>query len=290
MNNFNKNNPKAKILCGVTLAEHQQELLRKKIATLKSIAGRNPCLAVVLAGENPASLIYVDAKQKACKKANIESKVIRLPSSIQQDALIKIIRDLNHDQTVDGILIQMPLPEGLNANDLLDVLDPAKDVDGLTPYNLGLLMSKRPSFIPCTPLGCMDLIRQAIDPAGKRAVVLGRSLLVGRPMALLLDSANATVTMVHSTSQNQQSICREADILVVAVGKPGLVTKDYIKPGAVVIDVGITRCEGKIHGDVHEPVSEVAGWLTPVPGGVGPMTITKLLSNTVQAFERKYAH
>jgi methylenetetrahydrofolate dehydrogenase (NADP+)/methenyltetrahydrofolate cyclohydrolase len=285
---FNTNSSIAKTLCGTTLAEHQQALLCERIKSLKQKTSKPPCLAVVLVGENPSSLIYVDAKQKACQKVGIESRVLNFPSNTAQETLIKTIQNLNNDATVDGILIQMPLPEGLNANVLLDALSPEKDVDGLTPHNLGLLMSRRPSFIPCTPLGCIDLIKQVINPEGKRAVVLGRSLLVGRPMALLLEAENATVAMVHSKSQDVPAICREADIIVAAVGKPGLITADYIKPGSVVIDVGITRHEGKICGDVHESVNAVAGWLTPVPGGVGPMTITKLLSNTVLAFERNH--
>jgi len=288
VSNFNTNSSIAKTLCGTTLAEHQQALLCERIKSLKQKTSKPPCLAVVLVGENPSSLIYVDAKQKACQKVGIESRVLNFPSNTAQETLIKTIQNLNNDATVDGILIQMPLPEGLNANVLLDALSPEKDVDGLTPHNLGLLMSRRPSFIPCTPLGCIDLIKQVINPEGKRAVVLGRSLLVGRPMALLLEAENATVAMVHSKSQDVPAICREADIIVAAVGKPGLITADYIKPGSVVIDVGITRHEGKICGDVHESVNAVAGWLTPVPGGVGPMTITKLLSNTVLAFERNH--
>ncbi|MCE2716496.1 MAG: bifunctional methylenetetrahydrofolate dehydrogenase/methenyltetrahydrofolate cyclohydrolase FolD [Pseudomonadota bacterium] len=288
MSNFNTNSSIAKTLCGTTLAEHQQALLCERIKSLKQKTSKPPCLAVVFVGENPSSLIYVDAKQKACQKVGIESRVLNFPSNTAQETLIKTIQNLNNDATVDGILIQMPLPEGLNANVLLDALSPEKDVDGLTPHNLGLLMSRRPSFIPCTPLGCIDLIKQVINPEGKRAVVLGRSLLVGRPMALLLEAENATVAMVHSKSQDVPAICREADIIVAAVGKPGLITADYIKPGSVVIDVGITRHEGKICGDVHESVNAVAGWLTPVPGGVGPMTITKLLSNTVLAFERNH--
>lgn len=288
MVNFN-NSSVTKILCGTSLANHQQVLLLKKVAHITKKVGRSPCLAVLLVGENPSSVIYVDAKKKACQKIGIESRILKFPLSVSQDTLIKAVLDLNHDHEVDGILMQMPLPQHLEAATLLDAVDPTKDVDGLTPHNLGLLVSGRPAFVPCTPLGCMDLIKQVIDPAGKKAVVLGRSILVGRPMALLLEAANATVTTVHSASQNVQSVCREADIVVAAIGKPKFITKDYIKPGAIVIDVGITRCEGKIQGDVHESVHSVAGWLTPVPGGVGPMTITKLLSNTIQSFEQKYA-
>ncbi len=287
MDEFNTNQI-AKILCGSTFALTQQVLIAEKAKKIKLTMGRAPCLVVVLVGQHPSSLVYVAAKQKACEKVGIESRVLRLEHNITQIKLQLVLEKLNNDSSVDGILIQLPLPQGLDASALLDILNPAKDVDGLTPYNLGLLMSGRPAFIPCTPLGCMDLISQTISPAGKRAVVLGRSILVGRPMALLLEAANATVTVLHSKSQNTQAICREADIVVAAIGKPGFVTADFIKPGAVVIDVGITRYHDKLLGDVHESVATVASWLTPVPGGVGPMTITKLLSNTLLAFEKKH--
>ncbi len=282
MIDFNTNQT-AKILCGTTLAASKQVLVEQTVKQFQSTSGRAPCLAVILVGEHPSSLVYVAAKQKACNKVGIESRVLKFAHDITQAKLHEALEALNNDPSVDGILIQLPLPKGLNANSLLDALNPAKDVDGLTPHNLGLLMSRRPAFIPCTPLGCMDLINQVINPAGKNAVVFGRSLLVGRPMALLLEAANATVTMVHSQSTDVKTICREADIIVAAIGKPHFITVDYIKPGAVVIDVGMTRYENKLLGDVHPSVANVAGWLTPVPFGVGPMTITKLLSNTVLA-------
>lgn len=281
MSNFN--NQTAKILWGTPVADAQQVLVAQDVKKIQIARGRAPCLAVVLVGDHPASVVYVAAKQKACEKVGIESRVVRLPDTITQSKLLEQLIQLNKDPSVDGILIQLPLPKGLEVSVLLDALNPAKDVDGLTPYNLGLLFSHRPAFIPCTPLGCMDLITQVIDPTSKNAVVFGCSTLVGRPMAILLEQANATVTMVHSYSTNVKVLSREADIVVVAIGKPGFVTADYIKPGAVVIDVGITRYQGRLFGDVHESVKDVASWLTPVPGGVGPMTITKLLSNTVQA-------
>lgn len=282
MIDFNTNQT-AKILCGTTLAASQQVLVEQTVKQFQLTSGRAPCLAVILVGEHPSSLVYVAAKQKACNKVGIESRVLKFAHDITQAKLHEALEELNNDPSVDGILIQLPLPKGLNANSLLDALNPAKDVDGLTPHNLGLLISRRPAFIPCTPLGCMDLINQVINPAGKNAVVFGRSLLVGRPMALLLEAANATVTMVHSQSTDVKTICREADIIVAAIGNPHFITVDYIKPGAVVIDVGMTRYENKLLGDVHPSVANVAGWLTPVPFGVGPMTITKLLSNTVLA-------
>ena len=283
MNNFNTQT--AKILWGTPLADAQQVLIAQAALKVHVTRGRAPCLAVILVGEHPASLVYVGAKQRACEKVGIESRVEFLPDTISQAKLLNHLMQLNNDPSVDGILIQLPLPKGLDVNALLDVLNPAKDVDGLTPNNLGLLFSHRPVFIPCTPLGCMDLITQVINPESKNAVVFGCSTLVGRPMAILLEQANATVTMVHSYSTNVKVLSREADIVVVAIGEPGFVTADYIKPGAVVIDVGITRYEERLLGDVHESVKGVASWLTPVPGGVGPMTITKLLSNTVMAVQ-----
>lgn len=283
MSNFNTDNS-AKILSGKEVSPSDLLKISQKIAHVKKLGSRPPCLAVVLVGDRPESLIYVNAKQKACKKAGIDSRVLHLAKDVSQKKLIETIIELNKDASVDGVLIQLPLPAGFNTDSVLDILSPLKDVDGLTPHNLGLLLSKRPAFVPCTPLGCMDLIRHSgIDISGKHAVVLGRSILVGRPMAILLEQANATVSIVHSASQNVQRLCKTADIIVAAIGKPGYVTSDFLKEGAVVIDVGITRIKDKLYGDVHESAIDVAGWLTPVPGGVGPMTITKLLGNTVKA-------
>lgn len=280
----NKTDSFAKILCGRTLAYQQQ--LQISIDVQEHIAKGHsaPCLAVILVGDNPASSVYVAAKQKACAKVGIISNVLRFSQNVSQDELILEILRLNKDFYINGVLIQLPLPQGLDSNSLLEALDPKKDVDGLTPYNLGRLVSNRQNFVPCTPLGCMDLINSIFpDVSGKKAVIFGRSLLIGRPMALLLEQANATVTVVHSMSKDIKEFSKAADIAVAAIGRPGFITADYIKPGAVVIDVGITRVEGKLLGDVHDSVRGVAGWLTPVPGGVGPMTITKLLHNTVKA-------
>jgi methylenetetrahydrofolate dehydrogenase (NADP+) / methenyltetrahydrofolate cyclohydrolase len=280
----NKSNNFAKVLSGRTLADLQQLQITDDVQVIVAKGHRPPCLAVVLVGDNPASAVYVDAKQKACQKVGINSKVLRFSKNSSQIELTAELLKLNNDASVDGILIQLPLPTGLDANALLAMLDPAKDVDGLTPYNLGCLLSRKPKFIPCTPLGCLDLINQVIpDVSGKRAVIFGSSLLIGRPMALMLDQLGATVTIVHLKSINVPEISRQADIVVAAIGQPEFITAEYIKPGAVVIDVGITRIGGAIVGDVHESVRDVAGWLTPVPGGVGPMTITKLLTNTVVA-------
>lgn len=274
----------AKVLCGRSLAEQQQLQISKNVQAHIAKGNRAPCLAVILVGDNSASAVYVAAKQKACEKVGITSRVLQFSENLSQSELTDELLKLNGDQAVDGILIQLPLPNVLNANALLEILDPKKDVDGLTYYNLGRLVGKNQNFVPCTPLGCMDLITSVVpDIRGKKAIVFGRSILVGRPMAILLEQAGATVTVVHSQSKDVAEISKQADIVVAAIGKPGFVTASYIKPGAVVIDVGITRVNGVLVGDVHESVKEVAGWLTPVPGGVGPMTITKLLSNTVKA-------
>ncbi len=278
----NQSSHGAKVLCGRTLADKQHIQIAQAVKAMVDTGYRPPCLVVMLAGDNPASAVYVEAKQKACGKVGINSRILRYPKAISQAELVDVLVKLNHDAAVDGILIQLPLPVGLDANALLEILDPFKDVDGLTPYNLGCLLGGRPHFVPCTALGCLDLITQVMpDITGKKAVVFGRSLLVGKPVAILLEQSGATVTVVHSRSTDVPKICRQADIVVAAIGKPGLITADYIKPGAIVIDVGITRVGNNLVGDVHESVRYVAGWLTPVPGGVGPMTITKLLSNTV---------
>ncbi|MEI6627919.1 MAG: bifunctional methylenetetrahydrofolate dehydrogenase/methenyltetrahydrofolate cyclohydrolase FolD [Alphaproteobacteria bacterium] len=278
LNNF------AKVLCGRSLAEQQQLQISKNVQAHLAKGNRAPCLAVMLVCNNPSSAVYVAAKQKACEKVGIISRVLRFSQTSSQSEITDALLKLNNDQAVDGILIQLPLPSGFNANALLEILDPKKDVDGLTYYNLGRLMSKNQNFVPCTPLGCMDLITSVMpDISGKNAIVFGRSILVGRPMAILLEQAGATVTVVHSQSKDVAEISKQADIVIAAIGKPGFVTASYIKPGAVVIDVGITRMDGVLVGDVHESVKQVAGWLTPVPGGVGPMTITKLLSNTLKA-------
>lgn len=278
----NKLSNTAKVLCGRSLAEAQQIQIAKTVKTIVDKGHRPPCLVVMLVGDNPASAVYVDAKQKACEKVGIRSRILRYPKNVSQSELVDALIRLNHDVEVDGVLIQLPLPVGLDANVLLSTLDPLKDVDGLTPHSLGCLLSRKPKFIPCTALACMDLIAEVMpDISGKHAVVFGRSLLVGRPVSCLLEQAGATVTIVHSKSINVPEISRQADIVVAAIGKPGFITADYIKPGAVVIDVGITRLGDNLIGDVHESVRNVAGWLTPVPGGVGPMTITKLLRNVV---------
>ena len=250
--------------------------------------GVAPHLAVILAGENPASAVYVRNKERACLGAGILSTVVRLPENVTQEALEAEIARLNDDQSVHGILVQLPLPAGLDEGRALALIDPAKDVDGFHTVNAGRLWKGEPGFVPCTPLGVMELLKAYdIDPRGKRAVIVGRSDIVGKPMAALLLRADATVTLCHSKTRDLAAVCREAEILVAAVGRPRLITGDMIREGAAVIDVGINRVDGKLVGDVDfESADRAAGWLTPVPGGVGPMTIAMLLCNTLLAAER----
>ena len=246
--------------------------------------GVTPHLAVVLVGEDPASQVYVRNKENGCIKAGIRSTVIRLEEDCTQQELEETVKRLNADASVDGILVQLPLPKHLNEASVLRLIDPDKDVDGFHAMNSGRLMNGQPGFVPCTPLGVMKLLEAyGIDPAGKHAVVIGRSNIVGKPMAMLLLRANATVTICHSRTQNLADITRQADILVAAVGRANFVTADMVKPGAAVIDVGINRVDGQIVGDVAPEVAQVAGYLTPVPGGVGQMTIAMLLANTLDA-------
>ena len=251
--------------------------------------GVTPHLAVVLVGEDPASQVYVRNKENGCIKAGIRSTVIRLEEDCTQQELEETVKRLNADASVDGILVQLPLPKHLNEASVLRLIDPDKDVDGFHAMNSGRLMNGQPGFVPCTPLGVIKLLEAyGIDPAGKHAVVIGRSNIVGKPMAMLLLRANATVTICHSRTQNLAEITRQADILVAAVGRANFVTADMVKPGAAVIDVGINRVDGKIVGDVDfDAVSGVAGYITPVPGGVGQMTIAMLLANTLDAAAKR---
>ena len=251
--------------------------------------GVTPHLAFVLVGEDPASQVYVRNKENGCIKAGIRSTVIRLEEDCTQQELEETVKRLNADASVDGILVQLPLPKHLNEASVLRLIDPDKDVDGFHAMNSGRLMNGQPGFVPCTPLGVMKLLEAyGIDPAGKHAVVIGRSNIVGKPMAMLLLRANATVTICHSRTQNLADITRQADILVAAVGRANFVTADMVKPGAAVIDVGINRVDGKIVGDVDfDAVSGVAGYITPVPGGVGQMTIAMLLANTLDAAAKR---
>lgn len=251
--------------------------------------GVTPHLAVVLVGEDPASQVYVRNKENGCMRAGIRSTVIRLEESCAQETLEETVKRLNADESVHGILVQLPLPRHLDEASVLRLIDPDKDVDGFHAMNSGRLMNGEPGFVPCTPLGVMELLRHyGIDPAGKRAVVIGRSNIVGKPMAMLLLAANATVTICHSRTRELAEITRQADILVAAVGRANFVTADMVKPGAAVIDVGINRVDGGLVGDVDfDAVSQVAGYITPVPGGVGQMTIAMLLANTLDAAQKR---
>ena len=251
-----------------------------------------PALAVVIIGDDPASQVYVKNKILACEKVGIKSYKYAF-DSISETELVEFIENLNHDKNVNGILVQMPLPENVNPTKIINVIDPIKDVDGFHPVNLGNLMSQeKTAFIPCTPLGCLYLIKQVdSDLTGKNAVVVGRSITVGKPVANLLTNNNATVTLAHSKTKNLKEICLNADILVAAVGKPEFIKHDFIKQGAIVIDVGINRIKdsngkNKLVGDVEfEKSKDIAKAITPVPGGVGPMTIAYLMSNTLKAFK-----
>ena len=260
--------------------------LRHEIAARVAGLAFQPCLAVVLVGDDPASAVYVRSKDRAAGKLGIAGRTLRLPADTTQAALLAVVRGLNDDPAVDGILVQLPLPPHIATDMVLDAIDPTKDVDGLTPTNAGKLAAGRPGLVPCTPLGVMKLLAATgIAIAGVRALVLGRSLLVGRPMAALLTSADATVTLAHSRTRDIAAECRRADILVAAVGRPGMVRGDLVARGAVVIDVGINRlADGTLAGDVaFGEVASHAAAITPVPGGVGPMTIACLLENTLTA-------
>lgn len=306
----------ARRLDGAALAARLREELRPRVAAFHARHGRPPGLTVVLAGGHPASEIYVRNKIKAVAEAGCRGDLVRLPAEASLAELHAVVARLNADDEVDGILVQSPLPAAMGAGAeqaIFDAIDPAKDVDGFHPRNVGLLVQKRESLVACTPLGCIELLeREGIPIAGKRAVVIGRSDIVGKPMALLLLHRDATVTICHSLTANLPAIAAEADILVAAIGRPGFVTPDFVKPGAAVIDVGINEVRDaavarrlfpdghprleRFHqkgvvlaGDVHPEVERVAGALTPVPGGVGPLTIAMVLRNTLTAAEARAA-
>ncbi|HET7773690.1 MAG TPA: bifunctional methylenetetrahydrofolate dehydrogenase/methenyltetrahydrofolate cyclohydrolase FolD [Burkholderiaceae bacterium] len=279
----------ARIIDGKAVAQTLRGQIAQRVAKLTA-AGRTPGLTVVLVGDDPASQVYVRNKVKSCQEVGMRSDMITLPASSTQAEVEAVLKRLSADPTVDGILLQLPLPKGLDSHKAIECIDPAKDVDGLTMASAGALFDGMPSFIPCTPYGCMKLLESVgCDPKGKHAVVIGRSILVGKPVGMLLLAANATVTFCHSATSNLKEIVRQADIVIAAVGRPKMIGADMIKPGAVVIDVGINRtAEGKLVGDVDfDALLPVAGAITPVPGGVGPMTITMLLENTLHAVERR---
>jgi methylenetetrahydrofolate dehydrogenase (NADP+)/methenyltetrahydrofolate cyclohydrolase len=271
----------ARIIDGKAVAAAMRETLARRVAAL----GFRPGLAVVLVGDDPASAVYVRSKDRAAEAAGIRAVTHRLPRETTQAALLALVAELNADAEVDGVLVQLPLPPQISAAAVIEAIDPQKDVDGFHPANVAALAGGRPGLVPCTPLGAMRLLLEAGVPiAGARATVLGRSAIVGRPMAALLLAADATVTVAHSRTADVAAECRRADILVAAAGRAEMVRGDWIKPGAAVIDVGINRVGDRLVGDVaYAEAADAAGWITPVPGGVGPMTIACLLENTVAA-------
>ncbi|HEX6585526.1 MAG TPA: bifunctional methylenetetrahydrofolate dehydrogenase/methenyltetrahydrofolate cyclohydrolase FolD [Solirubrobacterales bacterium] len=275
----------ATVIDGKAVAASVRERVRAEAEALAGQIGRPPGLATVLVGDDPASAIYVRRKREACEEVGISSFHHEPDGSIPQEELLDLVAELNASDEVDGILVQLPLPEQIDADAVVAALDPAKDVDGLTPTSAGLLARGDPGLVPCTPRGVMELLDSAgIDPAGKEAVIVGRSNLVGRPLFSLLLGAHATVTVCHSRTVDLAEVCRRGEILVAAAGRPRLIGAEMIRPGATVIDVGTNRTDDGLVGDVDfDAAREVAGAITPVPGGVGPMTIAMLLANTVQA-------
>jgi methylenetetrahydrofolate dehydrogenase (NADP+)/methenyltetrahydrofolate cyclohydrolase len=297
------------VVDGKALAQTIRAQLAEEIAELVGAGHRAPCLAVVLVGDNPASLSYIKGKRRACERVGMASREHDMPANATQEDVVDLVQSLNRDPHVDGILVQLPLPKPLQAAPVIQAIDPAKDADGLHPENAGRLLAGLPGLRPCTPLGILEVLdRHGVALEGTSAVVIGRSVLVGKPIALLLLERNATVTICHSRTKDLPAMARTADILVAAIGRPAFVTPDFVKPGAVVIDVGINsvtkdeeaqrifaaypaRLEtfkkrgSVLVGDVHPDVAKVAGALTPVPGGVGPLTIAMLMANTVKAAE-----
>ncbi|MBR5586529.1 MAG: bifunctional methylenetetrahydrofolate dehydrogenase/methenyltetrahydrofolate cyclohydrolase FolD [Clostridia bacterium] len=275
----------AKILDGKALSARIKDELKDEVVLLKE-QGINPCLAVIIVGDDPASRVYVNNKKAACEYIGIKSLEYALDAQTTQDELMELIDTLNADSAVDGILVQLPLPSHLDEKEVLNRIKPDKDVDAFHPVNVGKIMIGDFDFLPCTPAGVMELIAESgVEISGKQCVVVGRSNIVGKPQSMLLLHKNGTVTICHSRTKNLAEVCKTADILVAAVGRPNFITADMVKEGAVVIDVGINRgADGKLCGDVDfEPVKEIAGAITPVPGGVGPMTISMLMRNTLTA-------
>jgi methylenetetrahydrofolate dehydrogenase (NADP+)/methenyltetrahydrofolate cyclohydrolase len=306
----------ARVLDGTAVGNQIREELRPRIAAFTARAGRPPGLGIVLAGDNPGSEIYVATKLKSAADVGCRTDLIRLPATASLDQALSVVERLNEDDVYDGILVQSPLPEGMGVDAeqvVFDTIDPAKDVDGFTPVNVGLLVQNRAGLVPCTPRGVLELLRRsAIALQGARAVVLGRSDIVGKPMAMLLLHEHATVTICHSRTKDLPAVVREADVVVVAIGRTAFVQPEWVKPGATVIDVGTNRVTDAseverlfppdsprraafvrrgalVVGDVHPRVADIAGALTPVPGGVGPLTIALLLNNTLVAAEARFA-
>lgn len=279
----------AKIIDGKQIAEQVISQVEARVKTLKE-QGVTPGLTVILVGEDPASQTYVASKERTSERLGMTSNVIKKPVTITEEELLTLIHQLNEDTTVDGILLQLPLPDHIDENKVLQAILPEKDVDGFHPVNVGKLMLGQDGFIPCTPFGVIQLLDySSISIEGKHAVIVGRSNIVGKPMGQLLLNRHATVTYTHSRTKNLEQFTKQADLLIVATGQPQMITKDHIKPGATVIDVGIHRnSDGRLSGDVDfASASEVAGYITPVPGGVGPMTIAMLMENTCLSAERK---
>jgi len=278
----------AQIINGKEVAAEIKLKLEQEVKVLRD-HGITPGLTVVVVGEDPASQVYVRNKGKECEKLGMRSEIIRLPETTSQAELLSILDGLNNNAEVHGILVQLPLPKHISEESILLAIDPSKDVDGFHPVNVGNMVIGGDSYLPCTPAGVIELIRRTgLDMAGKHAVIIGRSNIVGKPVSMLLLREHATVTICHSRTKNIEEITSQADILIAAVGRANLVKRNWVKPGAVVIDVGVNRLDnGKLAGDVDlEDVKEIAGYITPVPGGVGPMTITMLLQNTLQAAKR----
>ena len=284
----------ATILDGKALAKQIQAETKESVSKFVSQQQVTPTLAAVLVGDDPASQVYVRNKERACGRAGIDSQLHRMPNSSTTDELLAKVESLNQDSSVHGILVQLPLPDGIDSRRILDAVSPDKDVDAFHPHNVGLISQGRPRFLPCTPHGILQMLaRHQISTSGQRVVVLGRSDIVGKPMAMMLsgygcgvgpDVANATVTLCHSRTQNLPELTAEADVLIAAIGQPKFVTANMVKPGATVIDVGINRTDDGLVGDVEfDAVLPIAGHLTPVPGGVGPLTVTMLLENTLMA-------
>jgi methylenetetrahydrofolate dehydrogenase (NADP+)/methenyltetrahydrofolate cyclohydrolase len=278
----------ATVVSGKVVADRMRAELKEKVSAFTKERNIVPHLVVVLVGENPASLSYVKGKQKGCEQTNMKSTLIKLPVETSEEELLNQVEKLNKDESVHGILVQLPLPKHIDESKIINTISIEKDVDGFSPINVGKMVLQEDCFLPCTPAGIIKLIKETnIDITGKHAVIIGRSNIVGKPVLHLLLKENATVTICHSRTKDLAEQTKKADILVAAIGKAKFVTADMIKPGAVVIDVGVNRVDGKLYGDVDfEPAKEVASYITPVPRGVGPMTITMLLENTFEACKR----
>ncbi len=281
------------IIDGKQISQSIKDELKLEVAQLEAQYGRRPRLEVIIVGDNPASRSYVRGKIKATEYCGFDGELIELPESVSEADLLAEIARLNQDERVDGILVQLPLPKHIDEQKVIDAISPEKDVDGFHPENVARLWLNEPCILPCTPKGIIVLLERAdVELSGKRAVVIGRSNIVGKPVAKLLLDRNCTVTIAHSRTQDLPALCREADIVVAAIGRAKMITADYIKPGAAVIDVGINRtADGHLVGDVDfEAVKDIAGSITPVPGGVGPMTITMLMRNTIECFQNRQNH